>query len=143
MIKMVFEITIGKMVYTPNQYKQMTNETFDSERTFPVVVEMPKLRFNIFDKEIVYRPLVSKRYGLYDLIFYSFKGMFYNELPELNKKYFYVLEGSVKIGDNLNTILELDESKLDQIDKNRMTWLKFWCERAVNEYGDKAGIMFN
>ena len=36
-------------------------------------------------------------------------------------------------------LLEVGDS---DIDKDMMIWLKFWANKAVKEYGDKAAIMF-
>ena len=38
--------------------------------------------------------------------------------------------------------IEIPEINQNSLDADRLKWLKYWTARAVNLYGDKAGIMF-
>jgi hypothetical protein len=41
-------------------------------------------------------------------------------------------------------ILSIPESEFpDEVDKDRLRWLKYWVAKAIELYGDKAGITFS
>lgn len=42
----------------------------------------------------------------------------------------------------IGTINDLIDDCEDVVHNDRMKWLKFWCNRAVELYGDEAGIEF-
>ena len=43
----------------------------------------------------------------------------------------------------LDRINALSDKCDDPASNDRMKWLKFWCNRAVEQFGDDAGIMFS
>lgn len=42
----------------------------------------------------------------------------------------------------IDQINQLPDKTGTDIDDDRMKWLKFWCNRAIELYGDLAGVMF-
>ena len=129
---MTLDVTIGKIV---------TDYDFYGNKPTFWVESCPNAEQNICNSKYTDWPKEAYRSG--STAFWEFfqkqVGQIYYDMrdhPNSNDR------GVSYIKPFLERINALTESN-DDVDKDRMKWLKYWCNKAVELYDSMAGIMFS
>ena len=125
---MTLDIIIGKLTYTPG------DDELDVEKC-------PPESHDVCDRELTIYPRDSCRSGsagLWDFFFDRVHDIYMEmrDYPDSNDP------EAIAIKPFLERINALPDDCNDAINNDRMKWFKFWCNRAVELYGDEAGIEF-
>ncbi len=133
---MTLDVTIGKIEIFHEEDRGHEKDIAASV----IVAECPVLDYDLCNPKYTAWPRKSWRSGNTMLFF----GFFETYLPEIYNMFFdeECVESVFFLQPVIKEIKGLKMPK-DPRQADRMLWLKFWCERAVDLYGQDAGIMFN
>ena len=125
---MTLDVIIGKLTYTAGDYD------LDIE-------ECPPESYDVCDPEYTIYPRRAYRSGstgFWDFFFHYVGStyMWMRHYPDSNDQEVVALNTFI---DEINA---LPDNCNDSGHNDRMKWFKFWCNRAVELYGDTAGIKF-
>ena len=135
---MTLDITIGELCLSEEiDYLKEDPEI----RPCLWVRECPELDYDLCDPDATVYPRTSYRSGstgFWKFCFDFMDDVYYEmrENPKTNEL------DIAYIKPFLNRINKLSDPQDDFYHKDRMKWLKFWCNKAVELYGDRACIMF-
>ena len=139
---MTLDVTIGKIEIFREYKEDDDYEKYDRYLVVnTIVVECPDLDYDLCSSNHTMWPRKSWRSGNTSF----FIGFFESYLPETYQRFVYKDKWeSVSVAFLQPVIEEIKALKipLPPIQADRMKWFKFWCERAVDLYGENAGIMF-
>jgi len=108
-----------------------------SDECLESIDECPPESFDVCDPAFTIYPRRAYRSGLWDF--------FESYIPYLRRRVLTQPENTLLIKsfiDDVNRFTSNNHSYGNALDKDRMKWFKFWCNKAVELYGDDAGIEF-
>jgi len=141
---MTLDVKIGKIVIDPidPDLKDWIWEA--GSCTVRVNIEQcPDLDYDLCPKEHTFAPREAYRSGSIPLWDFFQKG------PA--RKIYHAMRDNPNSNDRdvarikplLDEINKLPDHLGTEVDDDRMKWFKFWCNRAVELYGDLAGVRFS